>query len=45
MFDWYLRGKTGEMCPDGVDVYLTEKDQVVPDGMILCNKEIIFHVT
>ena len=26
---------------DGTDVYLTEKDRVVPDVMIICKKEII----
>lgn len=37
----YLRGKSCEPFADGTDVYLTEKDRVVPDVMIICKKEII----
>jgi len=37
----YLKNKTCEAFSDGVDVYLTEKDQVIPDAMIVCNKDII----
>ena len=40
-FMGYLRGKTCEPFTDGTDVYLTEKDRVVPDVMIICKKEII----
>ena len=40
-FMGYLRGKTCEPFADGTDVYLTEKDRVVPDVMIICKKEII----
>ncbi len=41
IFRNYLKGKKCEAFSDGVDVYLTEKDRVIPDGMIVCNKDII----
>jgi len=37
----YLKGKTCRAFGDGVDVYLTENDRVIPDAMIVCNKNII----
>lgn len=37
----YLRGKRCEAFADGTDVFLTDKDRVIPDGMIVCNKDII----
>lgn len=37
----YLKGKTCRPFNDGVDVYLTENDRVIPDAMIVCNKNII----
>ena len=40
-FERHLRGKTCEAFADGTDVYLTEKDRVVPDVMIVCNPDII----
>lgn len=40
-FMGYLNGKTCEPFADGTDVYLTEKDRVIPDVMIICKKEII----
>jgi len=40
-FKAYLRGKTCEAFADGTDVYLTKKDRVVPDVMIVCNKDIV----
>lgn len=40
-FATYLSGKTCMPFVDGVDVYLTAKDRVIPDGMIVCNREII----
>lgn len=36
-----LEGKTCEAFIDGIDVYLSETDRVVPDGMIVCNKDIV----
>ena len=36
-----LDGKKCLPFADGTDVYLTEKDRVVPDVMIICKKEII----
>lgn len=40
-FRSYLKGKTCRAFGDGVDVYLTENDRVIPDAMIVCNKNII----
>ena len=40
-FRSYLRGKTCETFSDGTDVYLTKKDRVIPDVMIICDKSII----
>ena len=37
----YLEGKTCMPFGDGVDVYLTENDRIIPDAMIVCNKDII----
>ena len=40
-FRTYLKGKTCRAFNDGVDVYLTEDDRVIPDVMIVCNKNMI----
>lgn len=37
----YLKGKPCEVFSDGVDVYITEDDRLIPDIMIVCNKDII----
>lgn len=37
----YLKDKTCEAFSDSVDVHLTENDCVIPDVMIICNKDII----
>ncbi len=37
----YLKGKPCEAFADGTDVYLTEVDRVIPDTMIICNRDII----
>lgn len=37
----YLKGKSCEAFSDGTDVYLTDEDRVIPDVMIICNKDII----
>ncbi len=37
----YLKGTTCMPFNDSVDVYLTEYDRVIPDAMIVCNKDII----
>ena len=37
IFSRYLRGKTCRPFGDGVDLYLTEKDRFIPDGMIVCD--------
>ena len=41
MFESYLRRKTCDAFPDGTDVYLTEKDRVVPDAVIVCDRDKI----
>lgn len=40
-FQSYLKGKTCRAFGDGIDVYLTEEDRVVPDAMIVCTKDSI----
>lgn len=40
-FKGFLNGKTCEAFSDGTDVHLTPTDRVVPDVMIVCNKDII----
>ena len=40
-FRSYLKGKTCRTFNDSVDVYLTENDRVIPDAMIVCNKNNI----
>ena len=37
----YLEGKNCEAFADGTDVYLSDEDRVIPDVMIICNKDII----
>ena len=41
IFGNYLRGKKCRVFSDGVDVYLDEKNNVIPDLMIACNRDII----
>lgn len=41
LFFNYLNGKSCTPFGDGTDLYLTDKDRFVPDGMIVCNKDII----
>ncbi|MDE7311269.1 MAG: Uma2 family endonuclease [Eubacterium sp.] len=40
-FQSRLKQKNCRAFGDGVDVYLTEDDRVIPDTMIICNKDII----
>ena len=42
IFNNYLWGKKCEMF-DNVEVFLTKKDTVVPDVIVVCNPEIIKH--
>ena len=37
IFDRYLRGKDCTPFGDGVDLYLSEEEQYIPDGMIVCD--------
>ena len=41
MFDNYLAGKNCTAIADGTDLYLTEKDRLVPDMMIVCDRNKI----
>lgn len=41
IFNKYLKGKACRAFSDGIDVHLSEKDRVIPDAMIICNKDII----
>ena len=41
LFANYLHGKRCEAFSDGTDVYLTKKDRVVPDMMVVCDKNKI----
>lgn len=41
LFGNYLFGKSCIAFGDGTDVYLTENDRVIPDVMIVCNRDII----
>lgn len=40
-FSNYLKGKKCIPFSDGTDVYLTDKDRVIPDAMIVCSRDII----
>ena len=37
IFSNFLCGKQCEAFADGVDLYLSEKDRVIPDMMVVCN--------
>ena len=41
IFTTYLRGKRCTPFGDGVDLYLTETDRFIPDGMVVCDTEKI----
>lgn len=41
IFTTYLRGKRCTPFGDGVDLYLTETDHFIPDGMVVCDTEKI----
>lgn len=41
IFKQYLKGKKCRAFGDGVDVFLTPDDRVIPDMMIVCNPDII----
>lgn len=40
-FRSFLKGKPCRAFNDGVDVYLTENDRVIPDAMIVCNRDAV----
>ena len=37
IFDTYLMGKTCEYFPDGEGLFLSEEEEYIPDGMIVCD--------
>ena len=39
IFNIFLKGKTCQSFPDGVAVFLTEKDYFVPDFMVVCDPD------
>lgn len=41
LFGRYLNGKRCEAFPDGVELHLDDNNVVIPDAMIVCNKDII----
>lgn len=41
IFGNYLDGKRCRNFSDGVDVHLDDKNTVIPDAMIICNRDII----
>ncbi len=41
IFGGYLKGKTCVPFADGTDVFLDDKNQYVPDAMIVCDRSII----
>ena len=41
IFDYYLRGKPCTPFADGTDLYLSEKDQFIPDMMVVCDRDKI----
>lgn len=41
IFRSHLKEKKCEAFSDGADVFLTENDRVIPDVMIVCNKDIV----
>ena len=41
LFDRYLRGKSCTPFADGVDLYLSEENQYIPDGMVVCDPDKI----
>ena len=41
IFSAYLKGKKCRAFGDGVDLYLTEKDRFIPDGMVVCDPDKI----
>lgn len=41
IFRAYLKGKKCRPYNDGIEVHLTKKDIVIPDVMVICNRDII----
>ena len=43
LFKTFLKGKTCRVFPDGMDLYLTEKDRFVPEVRVICDRSKIKH--
>lgn len=41
IFRKYLNGKSCKPIPDGMDLYLSDKDHFIPDMMVVCEREKI----
>ncbi len=41
LFKMYLKGKKCEVFQDNIDLHLSEKDIVIPDMMVVCNKGVV----
>ncbi len=41
IFKTFLKGKTCRVFPDGMDLYLTDKDCFVPNVMVICDRSKI----
>ena len=41
IFENYLRGRICTPIADGTDLYLSDREQYVPDGMIVCDRDKI----
>lgn len=41
IFSLFLKGKSCEAFGDGVDLFLSEEDHFIPDGMVVCDKNKI----
>ena len=41
LFANYLKGRQCEPFPDGVEVYLSDEDRFIPDGMVVCDPDKI----
>lgn len=39
IFRSFLNGKKSEAFPDGVDLYLSDTEQYIPDGMVVCDPD------
>ena len=43
IFSGFLKGKTCQVFGDGVDLFLSEQNRFIPDGMIVCDPDKVKH--